>query len=96
MARFPIKTFDPQGYYCIDSSLIEVQFSETTEMVRYRITTFSYATDEATVYYGYWQPVRYDNNGRAYLKDWHGCANTMSKTYRPLYIDNFIRVNSVW
>lgn len=94
MARFPIKSFEPHGYYCINSSLIEVQFNQTNEAVRYRITTFCYATGENTVYYGHWQPVRFDKRGRAYLRDWHNYVKLSPKNHKRLYIDNFMIINN--
>lgn len=96
MAKFPIKSFEPHGYYCIDSSLIEVQFNHTNEAARYRITTFNYVTGENTIHVGYWQPIRYDKSCRPYLKDWHGnvSSGAPARKHKPLYLDNFMRTNN--
>lgn len=96
MARYEIKGFKSHGYYCIDSSLIiEVQISNTGDEVRYRITSFNFATGENTIYIGYWQPIRYTDSHRPYIKDWHGNKATgkPSRKYKRLYLDLFIRTN---
>lgn len=89
MARFPIKAFVSNGYYCINSSMVEIQLSDCGEAARYRITTFNYF-GEKTVYYGYWQPISTDKRGRQFIRDWHNYLNLSPKSHKRLYLDNFL------
>ena len=61
----------------------EIEISDNGEMARYRITM--HKTSNSYKFYGYWQLIRYNRRGQAYIRDWHN----YSSSFKKLYLQNF-------
>lgn len=86
MAR---QEFIAHAFY-VDSAFsgYELQISDCGEAARYRF----YIIGKLNVI-GFWQPVRYDRYGNAYIRDWHGNVpvGKPNRTFKKLKFENFIK-----
>ena len=86
MARYAIKSFKAHGYFYDGSKRIEIQLSHTGEAARYKIT--QYFTQHIAIFYGYWQEIKYDKKGAAFIHDWSNYHKT--KRHTRLYLYRFM------